>query len=727
MLKLNANELHQHITNLPLGVVEWDNNFILKSITPFITEMLGYEPDDLIGYSAPELTDLVVVEADRDHTFLTIDNLREGKTEHTRFDIRLCGKNEEVRYTRWYNSALWNQGDQLVSVCSLVEDLTEQKETESKRKRSAEILDATPDFIGISDLDGNIIALNPAGRKLLDLKSDVDPSDLNVSHIFAEKSLKLIQSGILPQICEQGNWQGELTLKTHDNAQIPVSAVIQGHRDDQGKVTYFSTICRDITQEIKAKRRLSEREQQLSLAMDAGKIGLWEYFPQKNYMHFDKDWMSHYLGYPPEELSHSSNTWLNLIREKERTEVISEMESHIRGETDYFEKELPFETKSGTYTWMLLRAKVMDRNDSGRALRLIGVHIDVNERKSMEQKLERENLFIQTVIESLPSTFYMIDENRRFVLWNKNLEKYFSYSSEEIRNMDALDFFKQEERPLVLNALAEAIEYGESNFEANVIDKYGKTSPYYIMGQKFEQDEESFIMGTALDITKHKHYEQSLRDTIQEKHILLQEIHHRVKNNLAVISSFLQMQSFYSDEQSVKKPLLDSHNRVMTMAKIHEKLYNSKSLANIELDDYFEELGAEIQKTLDTESNITIHLNIDKIRLNVTQAVPCALIINELLSNALTHAFKNALGGGEITVSCEQVDNRITFSVKDNGQGITEKVDAPYKSLGYQIIHTLIRQLDADYEMFNDNGAHIRFSFIKTSDKDSDSVRTGLT
>ncbi len=206
---------------------------------------------------------------------------------------------------------------------------------------------------------------------------------------------------------------------------------------------------------------------------------------------------------------------------------------------------------------------------------------------------------------------------------------------------------------------------------------------------------------------------QDLKIALREKDVLLQEVHHRVKNNLAVISGLLQIHQFDSDNPHLIKILGNSISRIKSIALIHEKLYSSESLSHLEFKEYIEDLIPSIQKTHDYKDKIDIHIDCDHIVLNVNQAVPCALILNEAISNAIEHAFPERKKG-TIWVKLKENEDRLHVSIKDNGIGIPEStLESKTLSMGMTIIQTLIKQLNAEKEFRNDNGTELKFSFIR--------------
>jgi PAS domain S-box-containing protein len=213
----------------------------------------------------------------------------------------------------------------------------------------------------------------------------------------------------------------------------------------------------------------------------------------------------------------------------------------------------------------------------------------------------------------------------------------------------------------------------------------------------------------ASDISSEKEAQQKIKQSLKEKEVLLAEIHHRVKNNLAVISGLLQMQIWEAENKPVVSALQQSQLRVQSIALVHENLYQSESLSYIEFDKYIHDLLQVISDTyINEESEIEIVTDLENIVLNINQAIPCSLLINELVINALKYAF-DVGEKGAIEVSIRDFENQITLRVKDNGRGFEEGEDQD--SRGIPLIDTLAKQLKGDVEFKNNEGAEITVTF----------------
>ncbi|MBN2732240.1 MAG: PAS domain-containing protein [Balneolaceae bacterium] len=207
------------------------------------------------------------------------------------------------------------------------------------------------------------------------------------------------------------------------------------------------------------------------------------------------------------------------------------------------------------------------------------------------------------------------------------------------------------------------------------------------------------LVGSVRNISDRKQHEMDTHKSLKEKQTLLEEIHHRVKNNLAVVSSLLELQKNESSDE-VRPILQDTQSRIHSIAMIHEKLYQTKTLSDIDMREYIEDFTKMIARSFGSDQkDITITQQIQPFTLEITKAVPVGLILNELLNNAFKHGFANARNG-VIRITLTKENGRGTLRVADNGQGLPDDFSLDnQQSLGMTLIQTLTKQLEGEFEI----------------------------
>lgn len=219
--------------------------------------------------------------------------------------------------------------------------------------------------------------------------------------------------------------------------------------------------------------------------------------------------------------------------------------------------------------------------------------------------------------------------------------------------------------------------------------------------------------GVLRDVTDRILFEKKLEASLKEKEVMLQEIHHRVKNNLQIVSSLLRLQSNYIRDESLKNIFNVSQDRIQTMALIHQMMYQSKNLNSVDFSEYIRKMISRLSSIyLNKDKDIKFDIDIQNVNLSINQAIPCGLIINELVSNSLKHAFKRKRKGNIYVGIIPSRKGTLRIKVKDNGIGLSKTLDLEkIETLGLTLVRDLIKQLRGTVTIKRENGTEFDIVF----------------
>jgi PAS domain S-box-containing protein len=318
------------------------------------------------------------------------------------------------------------------------------------------------------------------------------------------------------------------------------------------------------------------------------------------------------------------------------------------------------------------------------------------ERRKAEQALRESEEQFRVLAEMSPVAIFLF-QGETCVYVNPSAERLTGYTEEEFQHMRCWEWIHDDFREAVAERLKSRQQGLQlpSECELRYVAKNGEDRWALFSDGCIEYKGMKAGIATISDITGRKRAEDQVRASLREKEILLHEIHHRVKNNLQIVSTLLDLQSGYIGDEQARRFFKDSQDRINSMALIHESLYQSKDFAGIDFAHYINGLSDHLFKSyvFDPE-RISLKIDVDEVCLGVDKAIPCGLIINELFSNALKHAFPGERSG-EIRVRCHTEEGgRLVLSVADNGIGMPSGYDIRNAaSLGLQLVSMLAKQL----------------------------------
>jgi PAS domain S-box-containing protein len=350
---------------------------------------------------------------------------------------------------------------------------------------------------------------------------------------------------------------------------------------------------------------------------------------------------------------------------------------------------------------------------------------DITERRRTEEALQDSRHRYKSLIESANEGI-LVAQNSMLRFVNPAFTKIIGYSELELTAKPFIDFIHPEDRDMVLeNHIRRMMgEKFPSKYEFKIVTREGVTKDAELDSVMIQWGGKPAALGFINDITARKQAEDALRTSLQEKEILLSEVHHRVKNNMQVMSGLLDLQASSTGNPELTEMLNESQRRIQSMALIHEKLYDSKDFTRIDLAGYVRTLSQELfQAYKINPGKIDLIIQTDSaVYVDISKAIPCGLILNELISNALKHAFPGDTPGKLEIIIREtkntEIDSQtqapaIEIVVRDNGLGIPDDVDIHKpQTMGLHLVNGLVeKQLDGQIEVIRDAGTEFRIKF----------------
>ncbi|MEQ9062918.1 MAG: histidine kinase dimerization/phosphoacceptor domain -containing protein [Vicingaceae bacterium] len=351
---------------------------------------------------------------------------------------------------------------------------------------------------------------------------------------------------------------------------------------------------------------------------------------------------------------------------------------------------------------------------------------EISKKERIERELkkslvlnEKQAAKLEAIFENKSHIIWTLDAQYRFTSFNSNLAELFLtlYNRTPKHQDNPFTDFRglQKKEAVIWRQAHEKAFKGELvNFTTEMKADRNKTTFYEVFLNPIfnEKKEVEEVSGIGHDITEKTLAEIRLTESLKEKDILLKEVHHRVKNNLQVISSIFNLQSAYNQEDAVRDVLKESQNRIKSMAYIHESLYKSSQFGRIDFEEYLRKLCKNLIQSYTLRTNqISLLTETEKVLIHLDQAIPCGLMVNEVISNSLKHAFPDK-SHGIVAIDLKKRGNILILKISDDGVGIPESVlKGESHTLGFQLINTLVEQLRGKVDIQNEVGTTFNFSF----------------
>lgn len=457
-----------------------------------------------------------------------------------------------------------------------------------------------------------------------------------------------------------------------------------------------------------------EKQHQLDKAYKLARIGTWEY----NMLTGNLYWSpvtKEVHGFGPDYEPDVEKT-IQLFKEGFNRTVFAKAAHDAIEYHKPFDVELKIVSGQGDERW--IRATGEPEYENGVCVRFYGISQNVTGRKQAQEDLQMNEKRFKALVQDGSDMIAILDKEACYKYVSPTSKTVLGIPSEDFIGKNALDFIHPDDQSRIVQVLS---ELGHK--------KRIKVEPYrfrnatgdwrWIETTVTDMQADPAVGGlvaNSRDITDKIMQQEQILSSLKEKETLLAEVHHRVKNNLAVVTGLLQLHESIEESPGVINRLHDCMARIQTMSNIHEQLYQSNNFSKLEFTENIRLLSLNILEAFKSEKQIRLQFHCDPIQLTIIQAIPCSMIANEVVTNILKHAFTGK-NDGLITIKLTKSENHeINLTIKDNGVGLPENIGQDYSSsLGMRLIDLFSRQLSADYTLQSDDSGTaftLRFSKI---------------
>lgn len=450
--------------------------------------------------------------------------------------------------------------------------------------------------------------------------------------------------------------------------------------------------------QVISQQELEEKQQLLDKAYQLARIGTWEF-----------NMLTHELYWSPvtkevhgfgQDYEPDLESTIKLFKEGVNREIFEQAAWNAIENEEPFDVELKIISGLGDERW--IRATGEPEYKDGVCTRFYGISQNVSDRRQAEEDLHLSEQRFRSLVQDGSDLIAILDSDANYTYVSPTSESILGIPADDFIGTNALNYIHEEDKEMITDLFSDLSTDQRINFPAyRFRDAEGnwrwmETSLTNMM----EDPAVGGMVANSRDVTEQIKQQHQNQEALREKETLLAEIHHRVKNNLAVVSGMMQLQVSEDNDSELTDRLMDSIIRIKTMANIHEQLYQSNSFSKLAFADNIQSLVLNILKTFRSKTEVDIDFNCEPVQLNINQAIPCSLIVNEVATNIFKHAFPGRKKG-TITISLHgsENNNSIQLSIRDNGVGLPDDFDSSdTSSLGLNLIDVLSQQLAADYK-----------------------------
>ena len=598
-------------------------------------------------------------------------------------------------------------------------DITERKQAEGmlakSEKRFRQLSDLLPEIVFETDSKGNLTFANQYGIKSFGYSLEDFQSGLNIFALVApedregiKKRLAEILSGLEPA-------SREYQVMRKDGGKFPILMHANAILED-GVPKGVRGIAIDITERKETEEALRESLERFQMANRATFNAIWDWNLQTDALWRNENLLP-LFGYRDGEIEPDIESWANLIHPEDRDRVMTSIHAVIASGQEYWFDQYRLRRKDGMYAEVEDRGYIA-RDASGQPVRMIGAMRDITERIRSEKAIQASELRYRQLVENASEAILVVQDGLlKFV--NRTAIQMIGYSEMELISRPFPEFIHPDDREMVVDNYRKRIagETAQARYVFRLLTRDGGVKWVEIGAVLIDWEGRPATLNFLTDITDRRKGEESIQASLREKEVMLREIHHRVKNNMQVISSLFHLQAGKTLIPEYREILKEGQTRIRAMSLVHEKLYQSRDLSKIDLAGYIQSLAAHLFNVYLTDSNrIRLETDFEEIPLlDINSAVPCGLILNELISNSLKHAFPEGRKG-IIRIGLKLgADSTIILRVADDGVGFPKDLDLRHlESLGYQITKLLVGQLEGTIELDRTKGTTFTVKFRET-------------
>lgn len=583
-------------------------------------------------------------------------------------------------FARMKGEVHWNTYKMLVT--KIINEAKAREEIEKHKWEKNLILDSLSELVVYFGKDKKVKWVNKAGAQ----STCMQPDDIIGKHCRELWHCEGVCRCPLHRTWEtREHEQGEVVLPGDRLWYVKTAPVCE-----RGELIGAVMIAHDITERKKAEEALKKSEEKYRQLIERLCEGIWV-IDENAYTTFVNSPMAEMLGYTAEEMI---GKHLFEFMDDRGVKICKHyLERRRQGIVEQHEFE--FCKKDGTRIYTTLETSPV-YDDNGNYTGAIAGVMDITDRKKAEELLRESEELYRKLMQTSPDAVAVTDlEGHLTHVSEKMLALHRVDHADELLGKSVFTLVAPKDHEKAMKTLEKTLKEGVvENVEYTMVKKDGST----FIGElnaaviKDAEGNPKAVIATVRDITEKKRAEEQIKTSAKEKEILLREIHHRVKNNLQIISSLLNLQAEHIKDSQYTEMLKDSRHRIRSMALIHEKLYQSENLARIDFSEYITSLVTGLAWSYrGGGGNVAVKTEVEDIAVGIDTAIPCGLIINELVSNALKHAFPDDKKG-EILVRVCSVNGTIELTVKDNGVGIPDIDFRKTESLGLDLVTTLAEQ-----------------------------------